>query len=359
VEEISSHELKCSRGSIFEENAMAWTTPQYTKSTVGKAGERLIAPKTPEEYSDSLKVLSNWRSAHAYPLNSMQMSLRYQARKINKTAIISQRLKRIESIKGKLLRSKGMQLHRMQDIGGCRAILSSIEEVHTLRDRMKIRFTNSGELCKEFDYIENPKSSGYRGIHLIYKYRKENNLYNGLLIEVQLRSTIQHAWSTSVEIAGAFLGVPLKSGEGPSEWLTFFKLASILFSLLETPSDMDAAHFDAVRRDARGLSEKLSIIEQLKAFSVMTREADNIQTGQGYFLLSLRIDEKLIDIVHYDNGYSMQAAEDYMILEEKYKNENINVVLVAAESITALRQSYPNYFADSGTFIRVLEQVLA
>lgn len=347
------------RLSIFEENEMAWTTPQYTKSTVGKAGERLIDPKTPEEYIDSLKVLSNWRSAHAYPLNSMQMSLRYQAQKINKTAIISQRLKRIESIKGKLHRSKGMQLHRMQDIGGCRAILPSIEEVHALRDVMKKGFTKSGELCKEFDYIENPKSSGYRGIHLIYKYRKDNNPYDGLLIEVQLRSTIQHAWSTSVEIAGAFLGVSLKSGEGPSEWLTFFKLASTLFALMEGPSDMDAAHFDVVRQEARELSEKLSIIEQLKAFSVMTREADNIQAGGGYFLLSLRIDEQLIDITHYARGYSMQATEDYVILEEKYKDENINVVLVAAESITALRQSYPNYFADSGIFISVLEKVLA
>jgi hypothetical protein len=84
-----------------------------------------------------------------------------------------------------------------------------------------------------------------------------------------------------------------------------------------------------------------------------------MQTGAGYFLLSLKIDERLIDITHYAKGYSVRATEKYMILEEEYKEQNINVVLVAAESIAALKQSYPNYFADSGMFIDILEKVLA
>jgi ppGpp synthetase/RelA/SpoT-type nucleotidyltranferase len=134
--------------TYLEKHAMTWTTPKHPKSTVGKAGERLIDPKTPEEYGDSLEILSNWRSAHAYPLNSMQMSPRYRAQKINKDAIISQRLKRVQSIKGKLQRSKGMQLHRMQDIGGCRAILPSINEVHILRELMK------GGFAKTVSYVE-------------------------------------------------------------------------------------------------------------------------------------------------------------------------------------------------------------
>ena len=42
--------------------------------------------------------------------------------------------------------------------------------------------------------------SGYRGVHLIYRYNSDRKTeYNTLLIEMQLRSQLQHAWATAVE----------------------------------------------------------------------------------------------------------------------------------------------------------------
>jgi DNA-binding CsgD family transcriptional regulator len=47
------------------------------------------------------------------------------------------------------------------------------------------------------DYIIKPRSSGYRGVHLIYSYFSDKNeTYNGLKVELQFRSPLQHAWAT-------------------------------------------------------------------------------------------------------------------------------------------------------------------
>ncbi len=49
-------------------------------------------------------------------------------------------------------------------------------------------------LAQEDDYIEKPKKSGYRGVHLIYKYFSDKiQTFNGLKVEVQIRTALQHA----------------------------------------------------------------------------------------------------------------------------------------------------------------------
>ncbi len=95
---------------------MAWTTFSYTKTQIRNAGK--ILKENPKN-SEALDILSNFRSAHAYPLNSIQDNLRKQARKVAKdkdTVIISQRLKRMPSILSKIERESSMDLTRMQDI---------------------------------------------------------------------------------------------------------------------------------------------------------------------------------------------------------------------------------------------------
>ena len=92
----------------------------------------------------------------------------------------------------------------MQDVGGARAVLPTIDEVDELRAlyrRSRARHT----LANEKDYIRNPKPSGYRGIHLVYRYQSDRSkVYNGLQIELQLRTRTQHAWATAVETVGTF-----------------------------------------------------------------------------------------------------------------------------------------------------------
>ena len=158
------------------------------------------------DVQQALTVLNNWRAAHSFPLNTLQMGLRGRARAVEPEAIVSQRLKRTPATIAKLRRFPRMKLSQMQDIAGCRAIVTDPAAVHELR-RAHQQSKMKHKLIREDDYIANPKTSGYRGIHLVYRYRSDrSDTYNGLQVEVQLRSYYQHAWATAVETAGAIKG---------------------------------------------------------------------------------------------------------------------------------------------------------
>lgn len=81
-----------------------------------------------------------------------------------------------------------MELGRMDDIGGCRAVLSDLDELQRVRDR----YANAPVMVRIKDYISEPKDDGYRAVHVIVKYDDRR-------IEVQLRTRIQHEWAFTVE----------------------------------------------------------------------------------------------------------------------------------------------------------------
>jgi putative GTP pyrophosphokinase len=218
---------------IAYNQGMAWTTFPYTKTQIRNAGKILkMNPKNLE----ALDILSSFRSAHAYPLNSIQDNLRKQARKVEKdtdSVIISQRLKRMPSILSKIEREPSMELTRMQDIGGCRAIFATTQEVEACKNALIKSKMQHNPPERMYDYIENPKNSGYRGIHIVYKFVSESpqfSQYNDMLIEVQLRTRLQHNWATAVETVGIFTGEALKSSQGNEDWQDFFRLVSTWFA---------------------------------------------------------------------------------------------------------------------------------
>ena len=81
-----------------------------------------------------MEILSYWRTSHASALEYAFDLLENITNKIDKYALLAKRLKRTPSIVNKLKRfnSKGMQLSTMQDIGGCRIILSNLKNVDRL-----------------------------------------------------------------------------------------------------------------------------------------------------------------------------------------------------------------------------------
>ena len=188
---------------------------------------------TPVQQASALQTLNNWRSCHAYPINTFNATLRNKVSVVSPTAIVAQRLKRAPSIVSKLQRFHAMKLSTMQDIGGLRGVVKTNKQVYRLlQNYLSSRFDH--ELVVARDYIKNPKTSGYRSVHLVYKYRnKREPHYDGLQIELQIRNRVQHAWATAVETMGTFLDHSLKSSEGPSEWLNFFSLSGSAFAHLE------------------------------------------------------------------------------------------------------------------------------
>lgn len=341
---------------------MTWIQPKYSRSRVSRAGD-VLREKGPVDvflFTEALEILSNWRASHAFPLNTIQTFLRTKAKIIDRNALVAQRLKRTPSIINKLYRFPTMQLDRMQDIGGCRAVVASGWHVKRLSNSI-VRSSTRHRLINEKDYINSPKQDGYRGIHLIYKYQgTKTHVYNNLLIEIQLRTRMQHAWATAVEIMGVFLKQSLKSSRGPKEWLDYFSLLSISFAETEgcSPNDKTRNELRDIRRKVKRETTRLGVINRLNSFSVTANHLEQSVSRSDYYLLNFRPDKGHIEIFRYKRDELADATNHYLELEKGISEiPEADVVLVAAESIEGIRIAYPNYFADSREFIRYLNSL--
>lgn len=341
---------------------MAFVIPNFSKTKVSRAGSILISKEsTPEEYENALGLLNHWRACHAYPINTFQATLRDRLKRININALIAQRLKRTPSILMKLERNPGMQMARMQDIGGLRAVVSSISEVnkiHKIYEELKLTHEKYGE----DDYIKSPKNSGYRSLHLIYKYKNPANpIYDGLCVELQIRTKLQHAWATAVETIGTYINQSLKSSEGSQEWLNYFKIVSAAFSHLEkcpTHPDFQTIPFLTLCQKVRDLSSQLDVIRKLNSFSIATSAIDKKKVQGNYHIILLDAKDKTVSITSYGQKRIEEANKDYSNLETVIKDDpDKQVVLVATNSVKALKKAYPNYFLDTKEFISALRRV--
>ncbi|MCK9374866.1 MAG: RelA/SpoT domain-containing protein [Syntrophobacterales bacterium] len=341
---------------------MPWPTLKFTKNQVNKSGNILL--RGTEDYKQvlwAIDVLDNWRSCHGYPINTFQSTLRQKLKAIDQKAIVAQRLKRVFSIYEKLKRFKSMQLARMQDIGGIRAVVSTLDNVRALETNYRnTRFNH--ELVAERDYITNPKSSGYRSVHLVYRYKNPiEPQYDGLFIELQIRSRLQHAWATAVETMGTFLDHALKSSEGPKMWLNFFSLTGSAFAHIEktppVPSYEDLTKeetFEAVIERAHSLEVRPKLV----AYSVAAERVYADKKSGSYHLVILNPKEKTVNIRSYSQSNLDEASKEYSQAEQRIADgEGIQAVLVSAGSIKNLRRAYPNYFLDTREFIRGLGRI--
>ncbi len=340
---------------------MRWIDPEYSKKKVRRAGELLINPAaSDEEISIAMDILSNWRSAHAYPMHSVLIFLRNKASDIDPAAIVVQRLKRTPSILWKLERFRSMMLDRMQDIGGCRAVVRDVSRVEKLHQGIT-RSRTRHKLHKTDNYIESPKPSGYRGIHLIYKYNGDKKQYQDYFVEIQLRSKIQHAWATAVEIVDAFTEQALKASHGNPDWLDFFRYASAELAKLESRPVGEHVNGIDTKAELSRLADKLNAIERLSGFTVSTELiVGRIESKSDYFILDLSESAKEISVTRFSSGELEKATNEYLRREKRaVKERDYDVVLVSASSVHNLQAAYPNYFADSKQFVSYLQKVLA
>lgn len=341
---------------------MVLSKPKYSKSKVNKAGEILIKEDPPmSELLWAYEVVDNWRTCHGYPINTFQAFLRKKLKHIDKEALVAQRLKRMPSIINKLRRFRKMKLARMQDLGGLRAVVADLEKVRELEDNYrKSRFRH--ELATTKDYIRFPKETGYRSIHLVYKYQNDKEPdYNGLYIELQIRSKLQHFWATAVETMGTFLDYALKSSEGPEEWLGFFSLAGCAFAHLENAPPVPGYEQKSrkeIYTETLDEAQRLSIYERLQAFSIVAKQIHTDKKQGTYHLVILDLEEKTVSIRTYPQNRLEIANRAYIKYEKRIAmGENLQVVLVSAGSVENLRRAYPNYFLDTNEFINQLKKI--
>ena len=182
-------------------------------------------------------VLFQFRPTFQRPLDKVVMGVRSMVRSSSpslkgkrKRLPVRQRLKRELQIIDKLARHPKMQLARMQDIGGCRAVLPGDQaEVDKVVDRMRHA---DWDIRGFADYAREPTKHGYRAVHVVVM-RDER------LIEVQLRTPGQNEWAIAVERASIQLRMPLKFGVGEPVILEYFARAAEAIAMQETGKAAD------------------------------------------------------------------------------------------------------------------------
>ena len=301
----------------------AWEICRYSKSKVDRISRELAENKVNgnAKYYD---ILADFRSSHAYPIQSMINNFRNKAFDVDKNAIVVRRLKRIPSILNKLRRQKTMRVSAMGDIGGIRIIVKNINMVNQLTKSIEHGRTKNKLVYKK-DYLKNPKASGYRGIHLTYSYGGHKEEFAKYRVELQIRSQIQHSWATAVEVVGTFSRENLKASKG----------------------------------NKRKISDQLNLIEKLLSFSVVIQNLYKFKNCY-FLLLELNINERTITVKSYPKKLIKKTNEDYKLFEQKFADDpSRDIVMVSANSIKELRKAYPNYFSDTKDFQKTLNQIIA
>jgi hypothetical protein len=362
-------EASLGTGGVQDGDMAEWAKREHGKAEIDRSGQALIPwwidGTDVKDLDYRFSVVENWRTCHGLPLNVFQAALRSRAQRVEKGVLVAQRLKRFSSVMNKLAREPHMKLSQMQDLGGCRAILSGIDPVYRLFGLYRggesaLLFPNESAL-RCYDYIKHPKEDGYRGIHVVGRYHprvSSREPWSGQRIEIQLRTRLQHAFATTVETVTTFTREPLKFGAGPVEWRRFFSLMGSALALREsTPLVAGTPDSETeLVRELRDATNALRVRERLRGWTDAVRALPRINVGKfKWLLLILDTQANTIKV----RGYaSRREASQQIAGIEQAKRPELDAVLVWVPSVNDLRAAYPNYYADTRGFLGALDDAL-
>lgn len=372
-------------------------------TAAGKMLKELSGQQNSEEYGKQILILDSWRHQHEEPA---QIFFKKLVGIINKypDAMATYRLKRKESILKKLYRSNGnFELGAMDDIAGCRVIVNSISEVYEVYNEiLNLKKTKEIDIKKTKDYIKNPEKSGYRSLHIIIKQTlKQENIDRQYRIELQIRTKLQHHWSTAVEAMSEIDNVEYKDPTLISKGniriqscLQFFKVISELFDCCENNDDACSKSNEELVNSVRTNDNFKEIIEDLKAARnsvTINMQKNSAQGGEGLYLLELSRETQELTIHSYTMDCVEKAITNYNSKENgsisneankiQYDTEidsgsvnknmtvekpdaqtsyitSINRVLIYAKNKDQLGDTYPNYSYNIEKFIEKVEELI-
>jgi hypothetical protein len=200
----------------------------------------------------------------------------------------------------------------------------------------------------------------------IYKYfsdKQTPSIYNGLFIEVQMRSRLQHAWATAVETVGTFLSQALKSSQGEEDWLRFFALMGSALAIREKSEALvpnTPLKQKELTRELRALATKLNVEKALQMYGqALNVGREGAGKGNHFFLLRLEPQRGRMNIEGFPRKDLERASARYLEVERQIEGTTgAEAVLVSVDSLAALERAYPNYFLDTNVFLTALQQAL-
>ena len=334
----------------------------YSRAELVRAGQVLIDDGRPRsEQLRAAEVLGEWRADHAPLLEAFETGLRQRVALVDPGALVAHRLKRTPSIVAKLKKMPTLKLPSMQDIGGIRAVVRDLAAVRALEAEFRQPAATLA-LARHDDYIADPKPSGYRSLHLIYRNGEQPPGDGTFQFELQIRTRLQHAWATAVETVDAFQQFSLKSGVGPPEWLEYFVMVGGAFAFHEGCEPREpflSLGKNETYRITVAETRRLVVRERLNNFTSAMQQMPQ-GTPDDYYLLQLFPEERRTATTTYPRDQLALANAEYARWEERARQgEHVLVALVAAGTVDALKQAYPNYFMDTQEFVKILDLIVA
>lgn len=334
--------------------------PAYSKTDVKKAGSFLSrtipifsCPEDAEEAAKWFRIAHNWRSSHILPMRHVRFELERKARIHG--GFTAARLKRMQSIRKKL---PNRQLNQIQDIAGCRIVCPSMVSLKRVLEEYNAGDTRHS-VVNQNDYISAPKGSGYRSHHLVVKFgsTEKTKAYEGLKVELQLRTRLQHAWATAIEAVGLYTNEDLKGGRGDARWLRFFQLMASEAALSESAPVVGGVPEETrVRRaEIQHLNDDLDAIATLEAFRQAVKDTDDLRsTIARHYMIQFDHATKRVTVTPYHEMSAGSRDYDRNDLDAM----PTNAVLVEVERVEDLKSAFPNYFLDVALFAGGLKRVL-
>ncbi|WP_081962438.1 hypothetical protein, partial [Bifidobacterium magnum] len=325
-------------------------------------------------YSEIREQVSQWRAQHTYSTECCFKQLIDCSQSIH-GAVASYRLKRLVSIEKKICRPHtNLRLGELDDIGGCRLIVPKVEDVFNIAHKLKERLTfKNGKSIK--DYIHKPPQSGYRSLHLLA--RMPDSTGKSYRVEIQLRTQLEHLWSTAIEAVGEIYGTEYKSPETlinaagkDQERLRFFLIISDLFALEEgTPRCLaEYATYDDLIFALRNINCLNRLIDDLEAASEGVWDIFESDSQKELHLLEFNRDQQTLEIRSYTMKDVGVALDEYKQMENQIispkstagisPESQLNTVLAFAHSNEELQLAYPNYSANVRKFLDKIKTYL-
>lgn len=318
-----------------------------TKGEINRLGN-MIRAEFDELSNSTLESLQDYRTSHKEILAEVFFYICKLSRNVTQQPIVTYRIKRIESIIGKLYRYPKMEFSRMWDVGGCRCILKTDDEVYALKNL--IEKSQDLEIVKTYDYIENPQEEGYKSLHLFIRQKGKP-----ITIELQIRNLIDHNWATLVEITDLLFDSKLKEYKKNKDLLR-------MHYLLSKRQNLDLSEYKEIAKILRKYAylEKLTTVFSRNYIDVRKQwiEIEN-KHNHSYFLIETTKD-KIPKITSYRN-FEEAEIEYFNIYKSKI---NANVVLTHLPKVKYehISIAYSNYILTFHSFFedcnRIFEKLV-
>jgi putative GTP pyrophosphokinase len=197
------------------------TKDKLSKTQVDRLGDRLRKGDITEA---DLRLLDSYRLSFAEAYEQVAERVRAELR----VALTGRPAKSTSSVAEKL-RRESIRLSQIQDIAGCRIIVADLAEQESVVADLKRLF----DLVTIVDRRLQP-SHGYRAVHVVIRQ-------GGKLVEIQVRTALQHLWAEQSEKASDVVDPMIKYGGGDAMIQDLLRVSSDGVAHLESLESKIAA----------------------------------------------------------------------------------------------------------------------